>query len=417
MKTQILVSLLSSICCQLTAQWSLASSPRLRRSFSLIFMASLAAFQPVVAQASSSQGITGGAQSDEPSDDLQQRLAKVDAMVSERMASLNIPCYCLVVIKSGRVVFQKPYGFIDPQQKMPTSNDTVFGLASVTKTFTALTLLSLVDKGLVGLDDPLAKYLDGLTPPYQTLTIRQLASMTAGVPKQLSQEVLWKNQMEILVNTPLASQPGSEFLYSNFSYRLIGSVIEAVTRRPFLEVVRETILGPLGMESTATTAILEPSGRVAQAFGDNGGQGPLRPIAYKNPAISFSAGMLASTTNDMTKYVFGLMSGKMLTAAGYQTMWYSRPPLTTDQPSKWAFGWFSGKNTNYGGKHAVAMNGGTPGVASTIIILPEDRSAVIALCSLRKPSVYEIAKAAAKIAFEDGTEPVNQDEPPELTGE
>ena len=349
--------------------------------------------------------------------DFPQRLARIDSMVQEQMSSLNIPAYCLVVIKSGRVVFQKPYGYANLRRREANTNDTVFGLASLTKTFTALTLLSLVDKGLVALDDPLAKYLSDLSPPYRPLTIRQLASMIAGVPAKLSQEVLWKDQMDILCGTPLASQPGSEFLYSNFSYRLLGSVITRVTGRPFLDVVGETILGPLNMSSTATTVLLQPTGRVAQAYADDMGQGPLREIDYKNPAISFSAGMLATTSNDLVKYVFGLLSNRMLSQQGYETMWKYRPPLSTGKPSKWAFGWSAGANPKMGGNWVVSMNGGTQGVASTIILLPEANSAVIALCNLRKPPVYAIASTAAKIAFGNGEVDGNSEEVPGQGGD
>lgn len=340
------------------------------------------------------------------------RLQRIDAMVNRRMAELNIPAYTLAIIRNGQTVFQKPYGLSSIQNRQPCSNDTVFGLASLTKTFTALTLLSLVDQGLIGLDDPLAKYIPNLTRPYQTLTIRQLASMSAGVPSKVSQEVAWVDQLDILDHTPLVSSPGSQFLYSNFSYRLIGSVIQNVTRRPFLELVRETILGPLQMNSTATTVMMQGTGRVAQAYGDNMGNGPLRAIEYKDPAISFSAGMLASTSNDLINYVYGMMSRKMISPQAYKTLWYERPTLSTGAPCPWAFGWHAGPNKSMGDQYVVAMNGGTPGVASSIIILPEANSAVIALSNLRKPPVYAISKAAAAIAFGSGEEPAEPEPTP-----
>lgn len=342
--------------------------------------------------------------------DMQARLKRIDAMVVERMQALNLPGYCLVVIKNGKVVFQKPYGFADIEAKQPTTNDTVFGLGSITKTFTALCLLILVDKGLAGLDDPLSKYIDGLTPEYKPLTLRQLASMTAGVPDKLSQEVNWKEQLDMLVHTPLASQPGSQFLYSNYSYRLLGSVIEKVTGQPFLQFVESTVCSPLNMRSTGTTLLLQPTGRVAQAYGDNMGNGPLRAIEYKSPAIAFSAGMMATTSNDLINYVFGLMSHKIVSEDGYKTLWDSRPALTTGQASPWAFGWRKSRNPNMGNALTLAMNGGVPGVASTIIILPESNSAVMALSNLRKPPVYQIARTAAAMAFGNGEQPAAEEE-------
>ncbi len=342
--------------------------------------------------------------------DMQARLQRIDAMVMDRMQALNLPGYCLVVIKNGKVVFQKPYGFASLEAQQPTTNDTIFGLGSITKTFTALCLLSLVDKGLVSLEDPLSKYVEGLTPEYKSLTLRQLASMTAGVPDKLSQEVDWRNQLDILVHTPLVSQPGSQFLYSNYSYRLLGSVIEKATGQPYLQYVESTVCAPLNMRSTGTTLLLQPTGMVAQAYGDNMGKGPLRAIEYKSPAVAFSAGMLATTSNDIIKYVFGLMSHQIVSEDGYKTLWDLRPPLTTGQPSPWAFGWRKARSANMGNALTITMNGGVPGIASTIIILPESNSAVMALCNLRKPPVYQIAKTAASMAFGSGGEPVPEEE-------
>lgn len=164
------------------------------------------------------------------------------------------------------------------------------------------------------------------------------------------------------------------------------------------------------MNSTATTVLLKPTGRVAQGYGDNNGQDPVHPIPYKNPAISFSAGMLASTGDDLVKYVQAMMSRKILSEQGYKTLWYERPALSSGKPSKWAFGWSSEHNPNFGEQFSVAMNGGTPGVASTIIILPDSNSAVIALSSLRKPAVYQIAKDAAKLAFGNADAPISAEE-------
>jgi len=348
-----------------------------------------------------------------PSDaDLQLRLQRIDAMVNDRMQALNMVGYSLTIIRGGKVVFQKPYGFQNLETRQPATNDTIFGLGSLTKTFTAIALLSLVDKGLIGLEDPLSKYIDGLTPDYKSLTIRQLASMTAGVPEKLSQEVAWRQQLEILDHTPLVSQPGTAFLYSNYSYRLLGSVIEKAAGQPYLQVVESVVCAPLNMRSTGSTTLLQPTGRVAQAYGDNMGKGPLRPIEYKNPAVQFSAGMLGSSSNDLINYVCGLMNHQILSPQSFKVLWDYRPPLATGQPSKWAFGWAKMHNPRINNQLALSMNGGVPGVASSIIILPESNSAIIAMSNLRKPPVYQIAKLAAAMAFADGVSAENAEELP-----
>lgn len=196
----------------------------------------------------------------------------VDVLVVRELGEQNIPGYALAVIKDGKLIVHRGYGVMNIQTQQPVTPQTVFGLASLTKTFTALTLLTLVDQGKVNLDDTLDMYVSDLTKPYQKLTVRQLASMTAGVPKELSQEVAWRNQLPILVNTPLESQPGTSFLYSNFSYRLLGDVIQKASGKPYFELVRERIFGPLNMNSSGTTVEFQSSGMLASAYGDNNGQ-------------------------------------------------------------------------------------------------------------------------------------------------
>lgn len=347
--------------------------------------------QPQIAQLG-----TAGDASQETDNALRQQ---IDNLVLARMAEQNIPGYSLSVVKNGKLILNNGYGFADVSQRTPATTRTVFGLASVTKTFTAFCLLSLVDKGMIGLDDTLDRYLKGLGDEYKKLTIRQLASMVAGVPPTIGQQRPWNQQFDQLVHTPLLSQPGSTYKYSNYSYRLLGSVIEAVTGKRYLEVVNETILIPFGMTTTGTDQTLRGTGLVAQVYGDNNGNGPLRAIPFRDPDVQFSAGMLSSSNDDMLKYALALMNRRVLSPAAYQTMWYERPPLTTGQASRWAFGWGSKISQLYGGARTVSMNGGVPGVASTMILLPEQNSCVVALCNLRKPPVYRIATDVAALVF------------------
>src|SRR5258708_32938181 len=107
---------------------------------------------------------------------------RIDRLVQEKVKEFNVPGYSLVVIHHGKAVLQKGYGFADKEAGIPVTTQTVFGLASITKTFTALTLLLLVDDGKVSLDDSLEKYFSDLSPAYQRITIRQLATMSGGVP-------------------------------------------------------------------------------------------------------------------------------------------------------------------------------------------------------------------------------------------
>lgn len=321
---------------------------------------------------------------------------RIDDLVKAAVARGGIAGYSLVVLKDGKVIHQSGYGFADQAKKVPVTPQTAFGLASVTKTFTALALLSLVEKGKLKLDDPLSKHLTGLPTAWKKLTLRQLASMTAGVPNDIPREKPWPEEMAIVQTMPLLFTPGSRFAYSNPSYRTLGTVIERVTGKPYLQYLRETVLSPLAMKSTGTREELEKLTTVSQPFGFNQRTGNAVLLRYKPTEISFSSGMLFSNTADMAKYAQALLDHKLFSASSYDTLFVSRPPLTTGAQSNWAFGWGVERKKSYGGRLVCGMNGGNPGVASTILLVPEEKLAIVGLSNVYSPAAYRIPRMVAQ---------------------
>ena len=334
---------------------------------------------------------------------------QIDRLVEAQVRKLAIPGYSLAVISKDVVILQKGYGFSDTKSEQPVTPNTVFGLASITKTFTALALLMLVDDGKVKLDSPLKDYLPGLSPSWRKLTLRQLASMTAGVPKCASPELPWPEEMRKLEEEPLASPAGTQFLYSNCSYRVIGSVIEHVTGQTYVEFLRSRVLGPLGMLDTGPTdRSFEPP--IATPYGRNADGQSVPLPGYKDTAINFSAGMLASNTIDLARYARALAAHRLISPKSFDLLWKTRPELASGAKPDWAFGWAS---QVIGGHLRVSMNGDLPGVASTIIIFPDDKLIVIGLANIGVSAAHELTRSVASVALggdagvidEAGTEP------------
>lgn len=326
---------------------------------------------------------------------LRQRISN---LVKAECQRWGIPGYALAVVKDERIFYQAGFGLADIEARRPVTPETVFGLASVTKTFTALALLDLVDRGLIDLDQTVGTYLPDVRPKWKRLTIRQLASMTAGMRKGIPRECAWVEEMRILERLPLLSEPGSNFAYSNPSYRLLGTIIERVTGKPYLQVIRDLITTPLSMPMTGIPETLSQTGLLSAAYSDENGNGPLRKIVYKPTATSYSAGMLFSNVIDMSRYAGALMNRMIISPQGYQTLWFDRPPLPSGAPSNWAFGWGSAIDKRYG-QRRIGMNGGDPAVSSTVLIFPESGIAVIGLSNLHKPPVYRIARMVARIVL------------------
>jgi CubicO group peptidase (beta-lactamase class C family) len=316
---------------------------------------------------------------------------RINKLVEEQVKATHVPGYALTVVLKGQTLLQKGYGLADIENGVPVTPRTVFGLASVTKTFTGLALLLLVEEGKVKLDDTLGKYLPQLVPKWRNLTIAQLANMTAGIPKGTTPEIVWPEEMKLLEQEPLLFPPGTDASYSNPSYRTIGTLIEKVTGQTYMEFLQKRVLKPFGMTHTRPTDYpFNPPMAVPYDLKADGQQ--VRLKQYKNPAINFAAGMLASNSLDMERYARGLLAQRLLRPGGYQSLWFQRAILPSGKSVNWAFGWGNNFNENH---QRIGMNGGLPGVASSILIFPEDELIVIGLANARGPGIHNIAQLVA----------------------
>lgn len=345
---------------------------------------------------------------------------EIESLVSSGCQNAGVPGYAICVAKNGRVIYQAGFGLADINARRPATPETIFGLASVTKTFTALSLLTLVDQKQISLDDTVDKYLPKVCGKWKKLTIRQLASMTAGMRKGIPQELPWLQEMKILEKQPLLFEPGTNYEYSNPSYRLLGTIIEKVTGQDLLTVISTRITQPLGMYSTNIPESLASTGLLSAGYDNGKGTAPLRAVNYKPTAISFAAGMLFSNVIDLTRYAQALMNGQIISPESYQTYFYDRPNVFEGKPANWAFGWGSKRALRFGGQRRISMNGGDPAISSTVIMLPESKVSIVCLSNLNGPKVYSIAESVARLMMRDnmaGEQMPDTEEPQELYGE
>ena len=192
----------------------------------------------------------------------------VDAAADRFLVGRKIPGVAYAVVLHGELLHVRGIGTLRVGEDAPPDADSVFRIASMTKSFTAATVLSLRDAGLLGLDDPVGLHVPDLTefrgptadsPP---ITIRHLLTMSAGLPTDdpwgdRQQGLDLDRFAELLRAGPaLAWTPGVRFDYSNLAYGILGRVISGAAGAEYREVVRDRLFEPLGM--TATTFDLDP---------------------------------------------------------------------------------------------------------------------------------------------------------------
>ncbi|HEX4142448.1 MAG TPA: serine hydrolase domain-containing protein [Pirellulales bacterium] len=239
-----------------------------------------------LAQSPSAAGSPGGQRPAEPLPERGEGMPIFDRIVRETLEKFGVPGASLAVVKNGRLVVAKGYGWANVADKEPVTPRTLFSLASVSKPVSAIAVLRLVEQGRLSLDDRVYDVLGRpeplpgmqIVPRAREITVRQILNHSAGwlrkndplakstkIAAELHQPLPIPSDLVVrwALCHPLDFQPGTQQSYSNFSYQLCRSVCESVTGEPFERWVRQQILLPLDI----TDMQLEPI-RPAYALGE-----------------------------------------------------------------------------------------------------------------------------------------------------
>lgn len=228
----------------------------------------------------------------------------------------------VLVVRQGQVLLDHGYGLANREWSIPNDGQTKFRLASVSKQFTAVAVMILVQRGQVDLDAPVKTYLTDAPASWDGVTVRHLLNHTSGVPNFTAFEDY--QALKTLPTTvdgliarfrdrPLEFQPGERWAYSNSGYVLATAVIEKVSGRSYADFVAENLFQPLGMADSGYDRHQTILSRRASGYtpGPNG----VVNADYVDMSVPQGAGALYSTTHDLRKWEEGLFGGRLLNAA------------------------------------------------------------------------------------------------------
>lgn len=268
----------------------------------------------------------------------------------------------VLVARRGRILYQQQIGYADMEFQVPVSKHTKFEIASLTKPFTALLVLRLVQEGKLDLGDKLTKYLPEITrPDAQNITIHHMLSHTSGIQDYVGispEFATWtdKRVIEEFAKTSIKSPPGTKFQYSSSTYILLRIIIERVTGRSYEENLKQAVLIPAGMNETGIVHNQELI--LNNAFGyirTSSGLKHSYPIL--NSELFLGSASLYTTANDLLKWDRALYSGKLLSDK-YQQLMYT----TVINP--YGYGWFVDESET--GKESVSHGGDIFGFTSLV---------------------------------------------------
>ena len=304
----------------------------------------------------------------------------------------------VIVVKDNQILLKKAYGMADLEWHIPNTNNGKFRLGSITKQFTATAILQLAEQHKLSVDDTACTYFDRCPSAWKKITIRQLLSMTSGIPSYTEEKSFLQpigtripeKPAEILLRTkdkPLDFKPGTQWKYDNSGYIFLGIIIEKVSGEKYEDYIKKYIFEPLGMSDsgydyTATILSHRVSGyrRCGHVFCNSN---------YMDMSIPFAAGALYSTVDDMYKWDRALYTDKILSNA-------SRRQMFTVVMNNYGYGWDLSPMAQH---QQIGHGGGIFGFSAYIARFPKDKALVIVLSNVEETDSKAIAASLAGTIF------------------
>lgn len=334
---------------------------------------------------------------DESLTGLSERIARIEAKLNARRAELGIPGMSLAIVKDGRVVLSKGYGFKSVEEKKPVTADTQFAIGSATKAFTALSVLMSRDQGKLDLDDSPKKHL-----PYfkindpeidKNITVKNLLTHSSGLNRTDLGWITGKLTREETNKVAGEAKPmgklGEKFLYQNVMYAAAGEIVSKVQNKTWEAFAAQDILKPLEMmNSTVSVPEMQKSKDFSLGYEYNFDTKVTKNLPTRDLQAISPAGSINSTSSDMAKWLqFILNKGelngqRLITKESFED--WIKPEQKVSGNSFYALGWFV---QEWKGKTVIQHGGNIDGFNSMVALIPEENLGFVLLTNVSASSL------------------------------
>ncbi|MEP0391149.1 MAG: serine hydrolase domain-containing protein [Erythrobacter sp.] len=298
-----------------------------------------------------------------------------------------------LVAKGDEIIINRGWGSANLEWDIANTSETRFRIGSVTKQFTAVSIMLLQERGMVNVDDPISKYIKDAPDAWGAITVRDLLQHTSGLHNVTSledfgtQKFLPTSQDELIamfLDLPLTFEPGSQWGYSNSNFVLLSGIVETVSETSYQDFVKTNLFDPLGMDSTGIDQSAEILPR--RAAGYTPSQNGIVNAEYVNMAIPTGAGALYSSTGDLLKWQRGLFGGKVLSEESLAQL-VTPSEFEAVAGAKYAMGLLV-TDTPQG--HSIWHGGGIEGFNAFLGYDPDTKVTVVVLANLNGGSASKL---------------------------
>ncbi len=315
----------------------------------------------------------------------------IDIFLKKEMQQRRIPGLQLAVVKNGEIIKTGNYGLANIQDSIPVDSRTLFTINSITKAFTGIAIMQLVEAGKLNLSSPVSSYLNNLPDSWKTITIQQLLSHISGIPDIVDEEeailispygleASWKQ----VLASPMVFKPGEKFSYNQTNYLLLGRIIDTISEMRFTEFITKGQLIKASMPNTIRAgfgATKDVIMHAAQQYQYRKGRLNNMFFSFDYP-LQTAAGM-SSTATEMANWIIALQSNKFLKDKTSMTALWTPAKLNNGKT-----GGFSSLLNGYAAGWPIIVRSEHPAAApvgggrSAVFVYPNDNLSIIVLTNL-----------------------------------
>ncbi|HIF38952.1 MAG TPA: class A beta-lactamase-related serine hydrolase, partial [Gemmatimonadetes bacterium] len=325
-------------------------------------------------------------------EDYQEIVVELENMIQAEIQAKGLPALSISLVDDQSVVWSAGFGVENSQKGTPATSETIYRVGSVSKLFTDLAIMKLVEDGAIDLDEPVSTYIPSFEPMngYDAeITLRQLMSHRSGLVREPpvghyfdDTEPSLSQTVESLNQTELVYVPEERIKYSNAAIAVVGYVLEVLQGREFAKELKESVLAPLGMTSSSFAPDVEITEHLADAYMWGFDRAPF-------PAPTFQLGMapagsMYSSVEDLSLFIKAMLNGglgvesRLIETATLEEMWepqYAPENATTGYGLGFRIG-------NLEGLRRLGHGGAIYGFSTELAFLPEAKLGVVAVSSL-----------------------------------
>ena len=343
-----------------------------------------------------------------------EKQARIESTISNFRAASKAPGLSAAVVQDGEFVWSAGFGMADLENSVPATSQTLYRLASISKSITATAAMELWEQGKLDLDSPVQKYCPAFPQKPWLITTRQLLGHLAGIRYYRVPEIPYSESqsdpevgntrhfengieagLKFFADDPLDARPGTHFNYSTQGYTLVGCAIEGASGNAYADYVRDHVLVPAGMVQTRTDdrfAIIPLRAR----FYSKDKSGAVVNAEFLDSSYKVPGGGWLSSAPDMARFEAAILTDRLVKRATRDIMWTPQMPSDGLGRMVYGLGWQRGTTHGVGD---VGHGGSQQGTSTMMLIAPDARAGVVVLINSDAAGASELASQLLEIVL------------------